>query len=164
MGKNYDDIIYTSAATAASAASLGSLLFPGSDLGTLPATWTGMTVTIALRAGHQISPGIAAKFITSILGGVAAFLIRQKAMSKLLSLIPGLGTLGTAGIDAFVVALITIRLGKFLAEQFEEPEFNVSDLNAIGGAALAILFDFPSTEEASEILDVIKDSVDSVFK
>lgn len=142
----HKEVIYTTAYATAGSGAIGGFI-PGFDLGGIIGGWTSMLIIIGSDSGRQLDRDTVVKFLTSVLAGAAGYLGGSKVLTYSLHLLPGLGTLGAVGVNSLLNFLYTVRLGKYIAEQMEKPEFDLDDCAKLVPEITSVIFAMPSMRE-----------------
>jgi len=104
---------------------------PFSDVVIMSGVWGTMIVSLASRSGHSFSSERAVKLAGAIFASIATFKVGTKAFTTVLHFFPGIGTITAMGIDSFINAIQTYRLGKHFAEQLDRTTINLEDVTGI---------------------------------
>jgi uncharacterized protein (DUF697 family) len=91
----------------------------------LPASSISLNSSVYLTTA--IDRDRALKIMMSVAKGAAAYIGGSKIISSALHLIPGVGTLGTVGLNAAFNATYTYKLGLFLCDTFDKATFDIDD-------------------------------------
>jgi hypothetical protein len=75
--------------------------------------------------------------------------------TKLLHFLPGIGTVGAVGINIFLNGFYTYRLGKAVANQFENQKFTTEEFLNSANTLLPLLLPMPGPQEIKEVMEVI---------
>lgn len=150
--KKHEDTIYLCAFSSGSFAITSSFL-PGSDIPLTITSWGTMLVSIARNANRQLDMDTALKIATSLAAGGATYLAGCKLFTFSLHLIPGIGTLGSVTLNIVLSALCTIRLGRFIALQMENPNFNLDNWDLLLAELTTVVFAMPKLDEFKDTLN-----------
>lgn len=147
--KKHEEAIYGCAYTAAALGVPGAFT-PGLDTVGVAGTWAAMMCVIANKANRELDRPTSLKLMAAILSAGAGYLGGSKVFTFALNFIPGLGQLGAIGINSLLNFIYTIRLGKFIAEQMEKPDFDTDDWSNLVPEIAAVVFVAPSFTEIKE--------------
>lgn len=150
----YRPIVATSA-MAAGAVGIPGAFSGGFDMAAVSGIWTGMTVAIAAKSGHKVDAAFAAKIVTSIATGAAAYLTGSKLLTFALHAVPVAGSLAAMGINGSLNYWFTYRVGRALSALFDRSDFTPQDLGEIVRAVTKILASFPGPTELRDALRLI---------
>jgi uncharacterized protein (DUF697 family) len=126
MNGKYEGIIRKAVISAATSGAI-----PFSDVVIMSGIWGTMIVAIASRAGHPLTMERAFKLAGATLAGIGTFKLGTKAFTMALHFFPGIGTITAMGIDSFINAFQTYRLGVQLSEQFDRTTVSMEDMTSI---------------------------------
>lgn len=149
----YSDIIVNSVVGAAGLSAAGAAV-PGIDTIGVTALWGAMLHDMSVRSGHQIDEAFAGKFLLSLGTGLAAHYGVHNILHVILNA-TGVGIIAAAGISATLHGLLTLRLGIFLADQFENPEFTGNNLVQFTAQILPLLTAIPALTELQDVASII---------
>lgn len=145
LGK-YQDIIHNHALAAAATGGTIGAIIPGTDIIGVSAIWLSMVSDISDRTGNYADEAVVQKFILAVLQGAGSYLVGSAVLRTAL-LFTGIGILGSAALNSLLNFLYTVRLGIFIAEQYDHPGFTIdhslSALQSVG----EIIFAVPTAEE-----------------
>lgn len=144
LGK-YQSIISQHSIAAAGAAGAGAIL-PLADTIVVSGIWITMIVRIAERAGHTVDEAVVQKFVISLLQGAGSYIVGS-ALLRVLLMMTGVGIIGASVINALLNFLYTARLGVFIAEQFDEPGFEMIHALSTVDSVIKIVFSIPTVDE-----------------
>jgi hypothetical protein len=145
LGK-YKDIVHQSALTAAGLAVPGTFI-PVADLVGVSGVWFSMIYRIAESSGNgYIEKGAIQRFCINLAQGAGSYYFGSKALQWLL-IMTGVGAIGAVALNTALNYLYTARLGVYIADQFDTPDFHME--NAFSGIAsiIPIMFAVPSIDE-----------------
>jgi uncharacterized protein (DUF697 family) len=142
-------------ALAAAGVGIPGIVFPAADMAGMTIIWGKMLVELAEESGHEVDLKFAGKVITSMTAGVSLYIGGSKLMTWLLNLIPGVGTIASAAINAMFNWVYTLRLGKLLAEQFSRPGFTPSMLVLSASGIASMVFAIPTFSEINDAFHAI---------
>lgn len=150
INNKYKGIIRKSAI----AASMSGVI-PFSDIVIMSGIWGTMIVSIAARAGHPLSMERATKLATALFTGVLAFKAATKVLTAILHFFPGIGTITALGIDSFINAFQTYRLGRQFAKELDQADFNMDHVMELAGGIIETVVDMRPDHVLSDSWEVI---------
>lgn len=124
------------ATAAAAAVATGASPIPFSDAALLIPTQVTMIASITAIFGIEINKGILTALVSSTLGSAGATVLGKTAVSNILKLIPGVGTVAGAVISGSTAGVITTALGEayiLLMEKMFLGEISAQDLEGERG-------------------------------
>ena len=149
------EIIHNHALAAAGLGIPGSFI-PMADMGGMAVIWGKMILELADESGHAVDAAYGTKLATSVLSGVTLYIGGSKAMTWLLHFIlPGVGTLTAAAINAMFNWMYTLRLGKLIAKHFEQPGFHADSFLLVAKGFASLVFALPTLGEFKEAFEAI---------
>ena len=122
------------------------------DVASLVSLWVGMVCELLDYYGYKYDFETVKKAVNASLAGCIGGLIRNKAYANFLTWFPGVGTLGSIGLNASANVCATYSFGKFCDQQFSDSSFDMLHV-----AASLSLFS-PMLPGSSELIYVTKDS------
>lgn len=152
----YRSIVVTATKAAGAAGIPGAFLGPV-DVAAMAGIWGVMIYAIAEKSDHGavLNKNTAVTLATSIAEGLALYVGGSKVASYLLHLIPGVGTVGAVGVNVFMNALYTYRLGSHVAKMFERTTLSTEDLLGSAKIIATALVGLPSMSDAHAVVSII---------
>lgn len=138
-------------------AALASGVIPFSDAIIMTGIWGTMIVSLAVKSGHPMSMERAVKLAGAVLTGVATFNVGTKLFTTALHMFPGAGTIMAIGVDSFINALQTYRLGKTFAGQLDRTTISLLDGASLVGHILN-LHPIQLFQDTKAVLDLVTGS------
>jgi uncharacterized protein (DUF697 family) len=149
------EIIHNHALAAAGLGIPGSFI-PMADMSGMAVIWGKMILELAAESRHAVDGAYATKLATSVVSGVTLYVGGSKAITWLLHFIlPGAGTLTVVAINALFNWIYTLRLGKLIAQHFEQPGFHPDTLWLAAKGFAALVFALPTLDEFKEAFGAI---------
>lgn len=127
------------AAATAAAAAAGATPIPIADCAVLIPTQVAMIASIAVIFGIDINKTMLASFVSSVLGSGGATLLGKTAVSNILKLMPGTGSIAGAAISGATAGLLTTALGEtfiLVMTQIYKGELSMRDFESLKGKKL----------------------------
>ncbi|AFZ38313.1 hypothetical protein Sta7437_4885 (plasmid) [Stanieria cyanosphaera PCC 7437] len=155
LGK-YKDIVHQSALASAGLAVPGTFV-PGVDLLGVSGVWISMIYRIAETSGNgYIEKGAIQRFCVNLAQGAGSYYFGSKALQWLL-IATGVGAIGAVTLNSALNYLYTARLGVYIAEQFDRPDFHMENVFSGIGSIIPIMFAIPSIDELKFVFGITKD-------
>ena len=114
--------------------------------------WGTMVYPIAHKSGHKINKAFAAKLASRVLAGVALYVTGSKLAIYALHFILGVGTIGAMGINSFLNALYTYRMGKACTKLFDKSGAGRSLGVKVSDDILGLIIGLPKLREVKQIV------------
>ncbi|MFP5265368.1 MAG: hypothetical protein ACLGJB_26070 [Blastocatellia bacterium] len=154
---NQNEEIINRAALKAAGLGVPGSFFPPLDMAGMSYIWIKMMRDLSKASGHKVNFILATKFILSVTSGAAFYLGGSKLLGMLLHAIPGAGNVTAASTNAAFNWIYTLRLGKLLANQFSQPNFDSNTLIISASSIAGLIFAIPSSDEVSDAFHTIGD-------
>jgi uncharacterized protein (DUF697 family) len=130
--KDYDTILRSAVAAAATAGPLAMSPIPGTDTIVVAGAWIGMIVAIAKKTGcDELDAETAKKIALGVIAGAGAYWTGSKLFTWTLAKIPGIGWVTGSGINSGLNVVFTLWLGYALIDLFEGPNPEFDDITTI---------------------------------
>ena len=145
---------------AVSAALVGApgALFAPLDLGGMGIIWYRLVRDLGKVSGHSMGWRYAGKLVLGLSTSAALYIGGSKLITNVIGWLGGVATVPAMALNSSFNYVYTKRLGRMVAEQFEQPGFHPRMLMASGLAA-AGLFDLPSPDDVETALFALGDAV-----
>ena len=156
---NQSQEIINRAALKAAGLGIPGSFFPPLDMAGMAFIWIKLMKDLAKASGHKINFYLATKFILSVTSGASFYLGGSKLLNALLHAIPGAGTVTAASTNAAFNWIYTLRLGKLLASQFNQPTFDSRTLIVSASGIASLMFAIPTSDEVSDAFHTIGDVI-----
>lgn len=144
LGK-YQAIIAQHSVITAGAAGAGAII-PLADTVAVSGIWLTMIGRIAEASGNHADDAVIQKFVISVVQGAGSSVVGTLVLRGLM-IATGIGIVGAVVMNALLNFLYTARLGIFIAEQFDQPGFEMSHALSMVEAASKIVFSIPTISE-----------------
>lgn len=152
--EKYKPIVGAAAKTAGAIGVPGAFSF-GLDVTAMTGIWGTMTVAIAEKSGHKVDKIFAGKLASAVLVGVGGYVGGSKIVMKLFHLVPGAGSIAAMGVNSFMNAWFTYRVGKALANLFDTGDYSPKDLKSMVQYLLIIIMPVPTISELGEAVSLM---------
>lgn len=130
--ENYDTILRTAAALAASTGPLAISPVPEVDLVFIATIWSAMMAAIAEEAGcYELNAEVTKKIVFGVIAGAGAYWTGCKFFTWILAKIPVVGWVTGSGINSGLNVVFTLWMGFALIDLFEGPDLKLNDVPTI---------------------------------